>query len=100
MDPITGLGLTQRPSKLKVFQPFFVSTNLPYSVKRGEVVSIPIVVFNYLDKDQNAEVTLHNNEQEFVFAEPSNEIRDENPSEYNLNRKKNKIFAEIHLHPS
>ena len=74
IDPVTGLGLTQTPRKLNVFQPFFVSTNLPYSVKRGEVVSIPIVVFNYMDTDQKAEVILHNNEQEFEFTEIENEI--------------------------
>lgn len=69
VDPITGLGLTRQPSKFNVFQPFFVSTNLPYSIKRGEVVAIPIVVFNYLDGDQRAEVTLFNNDGEFEFAE-------------------------------
>lgn len=63
------MGLTRQPSKFNVFQPFFVSTNLPYSIKRGEVVAIPVVVFNYLDGDQRAEVTLFNNDGEFEFAE-------------------------------
>jgi CD109 antigen len=76
IDPITGLGLTKTPRTLNVFQPFFVSINLPYSVKRGEVVSIPIVVFNYQDNDQLAEVTLHNTDQEFEFTEISNEIEE------------------------
>uniref|UniRef100_A0A182PLQ3 CD109 antigen n=1 Tax=Anopheles epiroticus TaxID=199890 RepID=A0A182PLQ3_9DIPT len=74
VNPIYGLGLTQQPRKLKVFLPFFVSTNLPYSVKRGEVVAIPIVVFNYMEDDQTAEVILHNDEQEFEFADVENEI--------------------------
>ena len=65
IDPNTGLGLTKAPRMLNVFQPFFVSTNLPYSIKRGEVVSIPVVVFNYMDVDQQAEVTLVNSENEF-----------------------------------
>jgi CD109 antigen len=69
IDPTTGLGLTRQPSKFNVFQPFFVSTNLPYSIKRGEVVSIPILVFNYMDGDQDAEVTLFNSDGEFEFAE-------------------------------
>jgi len=69
VDPISGLGLTRQPSKFNVFQPFFVSTNLPYSIKRGEVVAIPIVVFNYMERDQKAEVTLFNSEGEFEFAE-------------------------------
>ncbi|KAG5667286.1 hypothetical protein PVAND_015272 [Polypedilum vanderplanki] len=68
IDPLTGLGLTKQPTKLNVFQPFFVSTNLPYSIKRGEVVSVPIVVFNYLDSDQTAKVTLYNKDHEFEFV--------------------------------
>ncbi|XP_035917630.1 CD109 antigen-like isoform X4 [Anopheles stephensi] len=74
VNPVYGLGLTQQPRKLKVFLPFFVSTNLPYSVKRGEVVAIPIVVFNYMEDDQTAEVVLHNDEQEFEFADVENEV--------------------------
>lgn len=76
VDPVTGLGLTKNPSKLEVFQPFFVSLNLPYSIKRGEVVSVPIVVFNYMEQDVNAEVTLHNEDQDFEFVEPTNEVEE------------------------
>ncbi|CAG9797907.1 unnamed protein product [Chironomus riparius] len=84
VDPLTGLGLTRQPSKFNVFQPFFVSTNLPYSIKRGEAVAIPIVVFNYMETDQRAEVRLYNDEKEFEFVEVSD---DEN----NLNREKRAI---------
>ncbi|XP_070500619.1 thioester-containing protein 1 allele R1-like [Chironomus tepperi] len=75
IDSEYGLGLTKQPSKLNVFLPFFVTVNLPYSVKRGEVVSIPIIVYNYLESDQTAVVTLFNNNQEFEFvdAEDTNE---------------------------
>ncbi|XP_059619137.1 CD109 antigen-like isoform X4 [Phlebotomus argentipes] len=86
IDPITGFGMTQNPRTLKVFQPFFVSTNLPYSVKRGEVVSIPIVVFNYMESDVQAEVTLDNVNQEFDFTEVTNDV---NPNpKLELYRKK------------
>lgn len=37
--------------QLRVFQPFFVSVDLPYSVIRGEEVAITAVVFNYEDTD-------------------------------------------------
>lgn len=75
VDPVTGLGLTKRPSKLEVFQPFFVSLDLPYSIKRGEVVAIPIVIFNYLPEDlESVEVTLHNEDQSFEFTELTNDI--------------------------
>lgn len=69
VNPVTGLGLTSQPTKLNVFKPFFVSTNLPYSIKRGETVSIPIIVFNFMENDQDVEVTLFNNDDEFEFAE-------------------------------
>lgn len=36
LSPNKGFALTENPSKIRVFQPFFVSTNLPYSVKRGK----------------------------------------------------------------
>ena len=35
-------------SQLTVFQPFFVSLNLPYSVIRGEEFGLQAMVFNYL----------------------------------------------------
>lgn len=81
IDLITGFGMTKQPRKLEVFQPFFISLNLPYSVKRGEVVAIPIVIFNYMDNDVQAEVTLDNSGQEFEFTEITNEVR-ETPSEF------------------
>jgi CD109 antigen len=55
-----------------------VSLNLPYSIKRGEVVAIPIVVFNYMENDQRAEVTLSNDDKEFEFAEVDDDENDVN----------------------
>ncbi|XP_065357540.1 CD109 antigen-like isoform X6 [Calliphora vicina] len=72
----TGFGMVANPTNIEVFQPFFVSTNLPYSVKRGEVISIPIVVFNYMDKALDAEVTMENTDDEYDFTEVSNEIEE------------------------
>lgn len=73
LDSTNGLGLTKQASKLNVFQPFFVTTNLPYSIKRGEVAAIPIVVFNYLESNMEVDVTFFNNDQEFEFVEPNEE---------------------------
>ncbi|XP_070496250.1 CD109 antigen-like [Chironomus tepperi] len=64
-----GLGITKESTKLNVFQPFFVSTNLPYSIKRGEIVSIPFAVFNYLGTDQNVVVKFFNSDREFEFVD-------------------------------
>ncbi|XP_016963803.3 thioester-containing protein 1 allele R1 isoform X3 [Drosophila biarmipes] len=74
LNPLTGIALTKNPSKIRVFQPFFVSTNLPYSVKRGEVIAIPVVIFNYLDKALDADVVMDNSDQEYEFTEATNEV--------------------------
>ena len=34
------------------FQPFFVELNLPVALTRGDEVTVPVVVYNYLDKPQ------------------------------------------------
>jgi CD109 antigen len=73
MNQVTGLGITKQATKLNVFQPFFASTNLPYSIKRGEVVAISIEVFNYLETDQMTQVTLFNKDGEFEFVDASDD---------------------------
>ena len=42
----TGLGLAT-PLSIVVKRDFFISLNMPYSVKRGEQVSLLATVFNY-----------------------------------------------------
>jgi len=59
-----GLGMSQA-TKLNVFQPFFVATSLPYSIIRGEVVSVPVQVFNYMENEDNVDVKLFNADNEF-----------------------------------
>lgn len=87
VDTLFGLGLIEAPQKVRVFRPFFISIDLPYSVIRGEIVAIPIVVFNYMDKDVVADVTLEKVELgTFEFAEVSNEVTSVNKVE--LYRKK------------
>lgn len=44
LSPNKGFALTENPSKIRVFQPFFVSTNLPYSVKRGKNLILKYVL--------------------------------------------------------
>ncbi|XP_017758263.1 PREDICTED: CD109 antigen-like isoform X2 [Eufriesea mexicana] len=75
IDDVHGLGLIEEPRKLKVFRPFFITMDLPYSVIRGEIVAVQIVVFNYMNKNVMAEVLL-TNEGQFDFAEISNEVQD------------------------
>lgn len=72
VDPVRGLGLMDEPKSLKVFQPFFVSVNLPFSVIRDEVVSVPIVVQSYLDETVAAGVTIHNGDGDFELLDAEN----------------------------
>ncbi|XP_043064347.1 CD109 antigen [Drosophila ficusphila] len=68
----SGLAVTRNPTKVRVFQPFFVTTNLPYSVKRNEVIAIPVLVFNYLGEPVRATVSMDNSDREYEFVEATN----------------------------
>jgi len=69
LNPNSGFAMTKNPSTVRVFRPFFISTNLPYSVKWGEIIAIPVVVFNYLDRQVEASVWMDNSDQEYDFSE-------------------------------
>uniref|UniRef100_A0A2M4BA09 TEP1-F n=1 Tax=Anopheles marajoara TaxID=58244 RepID=A0A2M4BA09_9DIPT len=71
LNQTSGLGLMESPAKINVFLPFFISMSLPYSVKHGESVRIPVIVFNYLNEDQMVDVIFYNNHQEFEFTDDS-----------------------------
>jgi alpha-2-macroglobulin-like protein len=43
---------------LRVFQPFFVDLNLPAALTRGDEISVPAVVYNYLSTAQTVTLTL------------------------------------------
>ncbi|KAH8266701.1 hypothetical protein KR018_011420 [Drosophila ironensis] len=74
LHPQKGLGVTDDKVNVRTFQPFFVSVRLPYSVKRGEVISVPALVFNYLPKTLDVELTLNNDDGEYDFVDASNEV--------------------------
>ena len=46
----TGLGLAT-PLKIVVYQDFFIYLKMPYSVKRGEQISLLATVFNYYKEE-------------------------------------------------
>ncbi|XP_037809422.1 CD109 antigen-like [Lucilia sericata] len=66
---ITGFGIVNGPTDITTIQTFYISLNLPNSVKRGEIVAIPITIFNYSNQSLDAEVVLDNNDKEFNFME-------------------------------
>ncbi|KAK3754169.1 hypothetical protein QZH41_007962 [Actinostola sp. cb2023] len=57
MSSSTGMGVAD-PSTLRAFQPLFVSFTLPYSVVRGEQVSVVATVFNYMSRCSSVRISL------------------------------------------
>jgi len=51
-----GLGITE--DELRVFQPFFLSCDLPYSAVRSEEFPVKVAVYNYLNTPQQVTVKL------------------------------------------
>ncbi|XP_066592787.1 alpha-2-macroglobulin-like protein 1 isoform X2 [Prorops nasuta] len=48
ISPKHGLGIAP-PTTITAFQSFFLDYNLPYSVKRGELLRMKVSLFNYLE---------------------------------------------------
>ncbi|EPQ04748.1 CD109 antigen, partial [Myotis brandtii] len=70
-----GFGLTTTPAELEVFQPFFISPNLPNSVIRGEEFALEITIFNYLKVDTEVKVIIEESDK-FEILMTSNEVND------------------------
>ena len=51
-----GLGVAE--NSLTVFQPFFLTIDLPYSAIRGEEFPVRVAVYNYLDATQSVQVDI------------------------------------------
>ena len=51
-----GLGTAE--NRLTVFQPFFLTVDLPYSAIRGEEFPVKVALYNYLDQPQTIQVQI------------------------------------------
>uniref|UniRef100_A0A3B3DWJ9 CD109 molecule n=1 Tax=Oryzias melastigma TaxID=30732 RepID=A0A3B3DWJ9_ORYME len=69
MSKHLGLGITEEPATLTVFQDFFLSLNLPPFVIRGEDLVLEVILFNYLQHDQEVMVIVADSET-FEFISP------------------------------
>ncbi|XP_048253381.1 CD109 antigen-like isoform X2 [Haliotis rufescens] len=58
ISPEKGLSITSQSSKIKTFQPFFVSVALPYAMKKGENFQMRVTIFNYMNQSTPVKVTL------------------------------------------
>lgn len=66
------LGALQ--SSLRVFQPFFVDLNLPVVLTRGDLIAVPVVIYNYLDRPQQVQLTLENSDWFTLLDEPTKQV--------------------------
>ncbi|MBI4282474.1 MAG: alpha-2-macroglobulin [Chloroflexi bacterium] len=56
MSKTKGLGISE--DQIRVFQPFFLSVDLPYSVVRSEEFPVKVSLYNYLEDAQEIRVDL------------------------------------------
>ncbi len=58
---VTASGATGgAQSAIRVFQPFFVDFDLPVTMTRGDEITVPVTVFNYLSDSQTVRLRLEN----------------------------------------
>lgn len=69
LSPTLGLGIMKQPRVFTVNQPFYIIADLPYSIKRDEVVVIQVTVFNFLGTTLTSDVTLFNKNDEIEFVD-------------------------------
>eukprot|EP00095_Tigriopus_kingsejongensis_P009746 maker-scaffold1177_size57108-snap-gene-0.11 protein:Tk09746 transcript:maker-scaffold1177_size57108-snap-gene-0.11-mRNA-1 annotation:"alpha-2-macroglobiln splicing variant 1 precursor" len=62
MDRVFGLGISNKSSVL-VSQDFFADINMPYSVKRGEILPVNISVFNNVERPLPMKLSLQDSEE-------------------------------------
>lgn len=67
-----GLGIDEED--LRVFQPFFIKIDLPYSAIRGEEFPIKVSIYNYLNENQNVFVTLMNSDWFCLLDDPNKTV--------------------------
>lgn len=81
--------MTDESLKITVFRPFFINTNLPYSIKRGEIVAIPLAVYNYYEQNLTCEIIINNTENNFHLLDDENNILNSTEIVKRLNVKAN-----------
>ncbi len=73
-----GLGVAE--AELRVFQPFFLQVDLPYSAIRGEEFPVKVALYNYLDEPQEFFVELDESES-FELLDAATKTIMVNPSD-------------------
>ncbi|KAK4317436.1 hypothetical protein Pmani_011444 [Petrolisthes manimaculis] len=93
VHPEEGIGLTQKVN-ITTFTPFFLDLTLPPSMKRGEILSVKISLFNYLHRPLPVAVTVYESTQyEIVDGVDSARIQDCVP-------RQNKVVMVVKIKPT
>ncbi|KAL9707306.1 hypothetical protein quinque_010824 [Culex quinquefasciatus] len=71
LSPTTGLGLIHEPITFKVEKTFYIVAHLPYSIKRGEVTVIQVMIYNFIGNTLITDVRLYNKNDEIEFVDQS-----------------------------
>ncbi|XP_005157429.1 complement C4-B isoform X1 [Danio rerio] len=74
ISPTKGFCIAE-PKPLTVFKDFFLSVNLPYSVKRNEQLQVKAVVYNY--KQESLKVIVKLNKVEGLCTAGGNDVKEE-----------------------
>ncbi|XP_073674564.1 complement C4-B [Garra rufa] len=74
ISPTKGFCIAE-PKPLRAFKDFFLSVNLPYSVKRNEQLQVKAVVYNY--KDENLRVVVKMDKVEGLCTAGGDEVKEE-----------------------
>ena len=67
-------GLGSATTGIRVFQDFFVDIDVPVSLTRGDEVSVPVAVYNYLDVPQTVRLELQPSEGVEVLGRKTLEV--------------------------
>ncbi|XP_069836044.1 ovostatin-like [Dendropsophus ebraccatus] len=75
LDSETGFGLTKYPANLTSYQDFFVSESLPYSIVRGELLDVRVIVTSSLPKCAKVRASISPSDDYTVKATDEENIR-------------------------
>ncbi|XP_052888533.1 thioester-containing protein 1 allele S3-like [Anopheles moucheti] len=69
IDPVYGLGIIREPIQFTTFKPFYIVESLPSSIKRYEAVELQFTLFNLLEEEYIADVTLYKVDDQMRFVD-------------------------------
>uniref|UniRef100_A0A2M4B9M7 TEP1-F n=2 Tax=Anopheles marajoara TaxID=58244 RepID=A0A2M4B9M7_9DIPT len=68
IDRVHGIGIIKKPIRYTTVQQFYIVDNLPYSIKRDEVIALQFTLFNTLGAEYIADVTMYSVRDELEFV--------------------------------